>query len=109
MFETHIQGSSLKTEPQTCTWEIKLVCLFVCLGRVLCPVSVPCGTGYTRRVFQINEGMMPYPGVAHIGIVTLNKENMGGVLLSEGMTCIVAQYIPISPQASFLAIAGISI
>ena len=28
------------------------------LGRVLRPVSALCSTGYIRRVFQINEGMM---------------------------------------------------
>ncbi len=36
-------------------------CNVWCLGRVLRPVSAPCGTGYIRRVFQIDEGMMPYP------------------------------------------------
>ena len=34
---------------------------FVCLGKVLCPISTPWGTSYMRRVFQINEGMIPYP------------------------------------------------
>ena len=28
---------------------------------VLCPVSAPFGISYIGRVFQINEGMMPYP------------------------------------------------
>ena len=27
---------------------------------VLCPISVCCGIGDVRHVFQINEGMMPY-------------------------------------------------
>ena len=34
---------------------------FVCLGKVLHPVSAPCSTAYIRHVFLINEGTMPYP------------------------------------------------
>ena len=44
---------------ETCYME--LVCLFVCLAKVLCHVSTPCGTGYMRCVSQINEGMIPHP------------------------------------------------
>ena len=39
----------------------ELTVFTVWLDEVLHPISAPCSTGYTRHVFQINEGMMPYP------------------------------------------------
>ena len=33
---------------------------FLDLSKVLCPVSIPFGTGYIRHAYQFNEDMMLY-------------------------------------------------
>ena len=61
---TSVSSSCLDSYYKKYFWSYKLVVVrtvmfdLFCLGRVLCPICTSCGTGYIRRVFQIDEGMI---------------------------------------------------
>ena len=52
--------------------------LFVCLAKDLCPISAPYSTSIMKGVFQINEGMMPYPSPISITLARPKKKIDGG-------------------------------